>query len=239
MPATLDGDNVRAVTIDGEDVYEITMDGDIVWQATRQIDDFESYGDLSNNWTLDGSGSSTVSTSAALHANSTQGVEQSGTAQMRSFPGYGLPNYVEDGKEHMLLMEPHSTTQQPHLLINMDSDEWSTNSGNSNWRIEFHVSGDNGTKIVYHDGSTRDIRATDDHPHYDWPVGTTHDIRFKFDSTNGITVWAYDETGTEVSKAHTNDTFDIDPEMNLGLRTESGVYWDWIHIVPDNYPPQA
>ena len=195
--------------------------------TSTTIDDFEGYGsgELPTNWTTEGSGSVDISSSAALDSDSTQGVHQHNSSQIRSFPGQGLDRYPEDGETLSVLMRPDSSTKQPWILLNLDEDIWSTET--SNWRFEIHM--DSGIRIVHHDGTDRDIRATDSSVTFS--PDTIYECRITPDSANGIDFAVLDETGTTIVQTSTADTFDIDPEMNVGLRSSSSVQWDLMQLI--------
>lgn len=195
--------------------------------TTTIIDDFEEYrsGHLPTNWTIDGSGSADVDSSAALHADSSQGVLQKGSSQIRSFPGQGLDRYPEDGKEFTVLTEFDSDTKQPWILLNLDTDYWSTET--NNWRFEFHMN--SGIRLVYADGDGRDILSTDDT--YSFSTNTTYEAHILPDSTAGMEFWITDGTGNVVASTSTMQTKDIDPEMNIGFRSSRSVRWDYAQII--------
>lgn len=196
---------------------------------TDVIDDFESYdaGQLPVNWTTDGSGSVDVDASAALHDDSEQGVHQEGSSQLRSFPGQGLDRYPEDGVELSILMELDSRSRQPWVLINLEDDDWSTET--ESWRFEIHP--DSGIRIVYDDHGDRDVRDSDSD--YSFSTGETYDLRFVLDSSEGIEFRVLDSGESEVASASTSDTERIDDEMSIGLRSGRSVRWDYARLLED------
>jgi hypothetical protein len=195
-------------------------------QESLTIDDFEGYsgGDLSQAWTVDGTGSADVSPDAAIHENSTQGLRQEGTSQIRSFPGGGLERYPEDGREVSILMRPDANTEQPWIFVNLDDDEW--NTATDNWRLEIHMS--SGIRIV-RDAGDRTVLAED--YEYEFTAGDVYDCRFTLDSDDGVEFYVLDESEAVVAHASTSETTDIDDEMSLGLRTGQGVDWDLIRSI--------
>lgn len=194
---------------------------------TNIIDDFEEYDssqDLAVNWTIDGSGSAEITSDAALHTDSTQGVEQHDTSQLRSFPGQGLDAYPEDGVESGLLFSTTSESKQPRVLLAMDEDDWSTEV--STWQIEFH----GGLRLTWQPaGGSSEIMDQD--LNHEWVDGHVYDLRFLADSTDGVSAWAVDESGTTVSSVSTPETYNVEPEMSIGLRTAGGCQWDYLRQI--------
>ena len=197
------------------------------------IDDFESYasGHLPKHWTVDGSGTADVDSSAALHPDSTQGVLQNGSSQIRSFPGQGLENYPLDGREISVLMQPDSSTSQPWIMLALESDHWSTEI--DNWRFELHM--DSGIRIVDGSGGGRDIVATD--WEYSFNTGETYDCRIIPDTSSGIEFAVLNENGSVVASASTSETKMLGDEMSIGLRCGGGsrsVRWDHLRLIGDD-----
>jgi hypothetical protein len=190
------------------------------------IEDFEDYsgGDLSRSWTLDGTGDADISADAAIHEDSTQGLRQEGTSQIRSFPGQGLESYPADSREVSILMRPDANTEQPWIFVGLDDDEW--NTGTDNWRLEVHMS--SGIRIV-RDAGDRTVLAED--YEYEFTAGDVYDLRWTFDSGEGIEFYVLDDSSAVVAHASTSETTGIDDEMSLGLRTSHGVDWDLIRSV--------
>lgn len=196
---------------------------------TLLIDNFEAYdrGYLSS-WTVDGGGTAELSPSAALHEDSSQGLRQDGDSNVRSFPGQGLANYPEDGREVSVLMHPDPNTAQPWILVGMEDDVWSTET--PGWRL-----------IIDPDGSIRIARETgngaeilDEDARLPSFVGETVDCRFIADSADGFEFWIQDLDGSVLGLVSTDETDGIEDEMSIGLRSTQGVDWDWLRLVDES-----
>ncbi|WP_394742837.1 hypothetical protein [Natronococcus roseus] len=193
------------------------------------IDDFEAYDgdDLEGPWTLDGTGDADVSSSAALHEDSSQGLRQGGDSNVRSFPDQGLPNYPEDGREVSVLARPESGASQPWILVGMEEDVWSTQT--PGWRLIVDPSGEirlgretgNGVEILEEDSTVPNL------------ADETVDCRFVFDSSEGVEFRIQDLEGATLGSVHTSETDGIDDEMSIGFRSTSGVDWDWLRLVDE------
>ncbi|ELY56128.1 hypothetical protein C491_14312 [Natronococcus amylolyticus DSM 10524] len=193
------------------------------------IDDFEAYdgGDLEGPWTLDGTGDADVSSSAALHEDSSQGLRQGGDSNVRSFPDQGLPNYPEDGREVSVLVRPESGASQPWILVGMEEDVWSTQT--PGWRLIVDPSGEirlgretgSGVEILEEDSTVPNL------------ADETVDCRFVFDSSEGVEFRIQDLEGATLGSVHTSETDGIDDEMSIGFRSTSGVDWDWLRLVEE------
>ncbi|MFU8868133.1 hypothetical protein [Natronococcus sp.] len=191
------------------------------------IDDFEAYGggDLDGPWTLDGTGDADVSSSAALHENSSQGLRQDGDSNVRSFPGQGLPNYPEDGREVSVLMRPDSDTFQPWILVGMEEDVWSTQT--PGWRLIVDPNG--GIRIARETGGGAEILA--ENSTLPSLVDETVDCRFVLDSSEGVEFRIQDLGGATLGSVSAAETDGIDDEMSIGFRSSEGVDWDWPRLV--------
>ncbi|MDG5820719.1 hypothetical protein [Natronococcus sp. A-GB7] len=193
------------------------------------IDDFEEYdqGRLVGPWTLDGAGDADVSSSAALHEDSSQGLRQDGDSNVRSFPDQGLPNYPEDGREVSVLVRPESGASQPWILVGMEEDVWSTQT--PGWRLIVDPSGEirlgretgSGVEILEEDSTVPNL------------ADETVDCRFVFDSSEGVEFRVQDLEGTTLGSVRTSETDGIDDEMSIGFRSTSGADWDWLRLVDE------
>jgi hypothetical protein len=193
------------------------------------IDDFEEYdqGRLVGPWTLDGAGDADVSSSAALHEDSSQGLRQDGNSNVRSFPDQGLPNYPEDGREVSVLVRPESGASQPWILVGMEEDVWSTQT--PGWRLIVDPSGEirlgretgSGVEILEEDSTVPSL------------ADETVDCRFVFDSSEGVEFWIQDLEGSTLGSVRTSETDGIDDEMSIGFRSTSGADWDWLRLVDE------
>ncbi|WP_306052039.1 hypothetical protein [Natronococcus wangiae] len=201
-------------------------DGGSNASETPLIDDFEGYdsGTLPTAWTLDGGGDATVTADAALHEDSTQGLRQAGDSNVRSFPGQGLPNYPEDGREVSVLMRPSPDTAQPWILFGMEEDVWSTET--PGWRLIIDPQGS--IRIARETGSGAEILA--EYSRMPSLVDETVDCRFVADSSNGIEFWIQDLDGTVLGYVSTDETEGIEDEMSIGFRSSQGVDWDWSRL---------
>lgn len=193
------------------------------------IDDFEAYdgGDLSGPWTLDGTGEADVSSSAALHEDSSQGLRQDGDSNVRSFPGQGLPNYPEDGREVSVLMRPDSDTFQPWILVGMEEDVWSTQT--PGWRLIVDPNG--GIRIARETGSGAEI--LEENSTLPSMVDETVDCRFVLDSSEGVEFRIQDLDGATLGSVNTTETDGVGDEMSIGFRSSQGVDWDWPRLVDE------
>ncbi|WP_121743474.1 hypothetical protein [Natronorubrum halophilum] len=194
--------------------------------AALMIDDFEDYdsGGQLGPWTLDGTGNANVSSSAALHEDSSQGIRQRGDSNVRSFPGQGLPNYPEDGREISVLMRPSSNTVQPWILLGMEDDVWSTET--PGWRLIIDPNGgirigrETGSGVEIHDMNSRLPNLVD----------KTIDCRFIADSSKGVAFRIQELDGTILGTVSTSVTDGIADEMSIGFRSTQGVDWDWLRF---------
>ncbi|QFU84868.1 hypothetical protein GCU68_20135 (plasmid) [Natronorubrum aibiense] len=200
--------------------------------ATLLIDDFENYdsGGQLGPWTRDGSGNASVSSSAALHEDSSQGIRQSGSSNIRSFPNQGLPgerlsNYPEDGRVVSVLMRPASDTSQPWIIFGMEDDVWSTKT--PGWRLIVDPKG--GIRIARETGSGTEV--LDKNSRLPNLVGKTVDCQFVADSSNGVAFRIQDLDGTVLGTVSTSVTDGIENEMSIGFRSTQGVDWDWLRFV--------
>jgi hypothetical protein len=194
---------------------------------TPVIDDFEEYdsGELSSSWTIDGSGSADVDLSAALDDNSTRGIRQDGESQIRSFPGQGLTEYPENGREVSVLMRPDSNTVQPWIMVGMENDSWSTET--PGWRLIVHMQG--GIRITRDTGDGSEVLAEE--TQIDIVPDEVYDMRFVFDSDAGVGFRVLNNSGTELASIFTDETVGITEEMSIGLRSTQGVDWDRLQHV--------
>lgn len=194
---------------------------------TSIIDDFEDYNSrgLPRSWTLDGGGTADVSSSAALHEDSSQGLRQDGDSNVRSFPGQGLSNYPEDGREVSVLMRPDSSGSQPWILVGMEDDVWSTET--PGWRLI--IDPDGGIRIAREMDSGAEV--LDKNSRLPNLVGEIVDCRFIADSSDGVTFWIQDLDGTMLGSVSTSVTDGIEDEMSIGFRSTQGVDWDWLRLV--------
>ena len=193
------------------------------------IDDFEAYdgGDLSGPWTLDGTGDADVSSSAALHPDSSQGLRQEGDSNVRSFPGQGLPSYPEDGREVSVLVRPESGASQPWILVGMEDDVWSTRT--PGWRLIIDPSGE--IRLGRETGSGAEILEEDSTvPNL---ADETVDCRLVLDSSEGVEFRIQDLDGATLGSVRTSETDGIDDEMSIGFRSTSGADWDWLRLVDE------
>ncbi|TYL36929.1 hypothetical protein CV102_19425 [Natronococcus pandeyae] len=218
---------------EGTAAYELEIDGpgdesDVSDDlGTLMIDDFEDYnsGGLPGSWTLDGTGNADVSSTAGLHEDSSQGLRQDGDSNVRSFPGQGLPNYPEDGREVSVLMRPDSNSFQPWILVGMEDDVWSTET--PGWRLI--IDPDGGIRIARETGSGAEI--LDENSTLPSLVDKTVDCRFIADSSDGVEFWVQDLDGSTLGSVSTSETDGIEDEMSIGFRSSQGVDWDWPRLV--------
>ncbi|AGB39962.1 hypothetical protein [Natronococcus occultus] len=190
------------------------------------IDDFEEYDDSpAGPWTLDGTGDVEITSSAALHPDSSQGLRQSGDSNVRSFPGQGLPNYPEDGSEVSVLVRPDSDASQPWLLVGMEDDVWSTET--SGWRLIVDPSGE--IRLGRETGEGVEILDSDSQ--VPGLVDEIVDCRFVADSDDGFEFRIQDLDGATLGSVSTDETAGIDDEMSVGFRSTDGADWDWPRLV--------
>lgn len=212
----------------------VRIDGQPVqfWPTDRFIDSFEEYENpnaLFFNWTADGSGDTTLK-SGGLVPNSTQCVRQTGTTELRSMVGDGLENYVELGETIEAYFRPQALGSRSYwILVNAEADQWSTTT--ETWRLEFLMH--SGLRIVYFDGSSRNIRGSYDSD-YTWNSNTTYRIEFQFSSNEiWVDVYAGVDSSNRVTWGSTTDvsSSELGDPMNIGLRSSSGsgeCRWDWL-----------
>lgn len=195
--------------------------------AALRIDDFEDYdkGGQLGPWTLDGSGNVGVSSSAALHEDSSQGIRQNGDSNIRSFPGQGLPNYPEDGRVVSVLMRPDSNTSQPWILLGMEDDVWATET--PGWRLIVDPTG--GMRIAR--GTGNGVEILDKYTRLPNLVDRTVDCQFVADSSIGVGFRIQDLDGTVLGTVSTSVTDGIADEMSIGFRSSQGVDWDRLRFV--------
>lgn len=195
--------------------------------ATLIIDDFENYdsGGQLGPWTRDGTGNIGVSSSAALHEDSSQGIRQNGDSNIRSFPGQGLPNYPEDGRVVSVLMRPNSNTSQPWILLGMEDNVWATET--TGWRLIVDPNG--GIRIARE--TENDVVILDKNTRLPNLVDRTVDCQFVADSSKGVGFRVKDLDGTVLGTVSTSVTDGIADEMSIGFRSSQGVDWDRLRFV--------
>lgn len=208
---------------------DVDADDDFESSETALIDDFEEYdgGDLRASWTLDGGGSADVTSSAALHADSTQGLRQEDDSNVRSFPGQGLANYPADGREVSVLLRPDANTAQPWILVGMEDDVWSTET--PGWRLIIDPGGS--IRIARETGDGAEI--LDEDTQLPSLVDETVDCRFLADGSEGFEFRIQDLDGSTLGYVSTDETEGIDDEMSIGFRTTNGADWDWPRLVDE------
>lgn len=195
--------------------------------ATLIIDDFEDYdsGGQLGPWTLDGNGTVGVSSSAALHEDSSQGIRQNGDSNIRSFPGQGLPNYPEDGRVVSVLMRPDSNTSQPWILLGMEDNVWATET--TGWRLIVDPNG--GIRIARE--TENGVEILDKNTRLPNLVDRTVNCQFVADSSKGVAFRIKDLDGTVLGTVSTSVTDGIADEMSIGFRSSQGVDWDRLRFV--------
>ena len=229
MPIEIEGVEIGEILRD-QNIGEVRVDGTLVWQSKQIIEDWEDYNstsELEENWTTDGTGSYSLE-SGGLIGGSTQHVRQHGFHQMRSFPSGGnhpstLDRYFESGDVVEIPFNLNSVNDpQYNFLVNLEDD--TAEGQTANWRLELQT--DSGLRIVYHDGSGRDVRATEnDSP----PYSTSEVYRARIGVSPSQVTWGvYREDGSTKASISTTDVSsgEVASEMSIGQLAGGGGDWE-------------
>ncbi|WP_331232707.1 hypothetical protein [Natronorarus salvus] len=215
---------------DTDENDEWAVNGTVVYRSQQIIEDWESYSstsDVEQFWSTEGSGSFSLE-SGGLVDGSTQHIRQQGMHQMRSFPSGGnhsqtLGRYFEEGDEVEIPIWM-AAVGGPHynILANLASDTAEENT--ENWRFEIQTG--SGLRIVWHDGNSRDVRASENSSS---PYSTSEVYRLRIGVSSSQVTFAMDEAdGTTIANISTSNVSgsEVASEMSIGQIARGGGDWE-------------
>lgn len=216
MTINIGGSQIASVTADGQQVSEVTVDGEVVWP--NHIEDFEdlSTATWSQKYDGGGTGSTEVTSSAALADGSTQGLRQHDFQEIYAGPD-AFQTPLEAGREAHFYFYPHEMgSSQYHFLFGTGTPDA--------YRIEFHMN--SGIRITGVDGG-REIFASDsNNPSWSRQAWVCY---FEA-SSSGVTASVGPAGGSTHASISTSRTDHVDSEMPIGWRNSSGEMVDWDYL---------
>lgn len=215
---TIDGSAISDVTIDGQPVREITIDGTRVWP--NMIEDFEDITSYDQAFRGTFTGSTTITSQAALVQQSTQGIRCDGFVEFYSLPGDHDPG-LRRGREASVYFRPvnYDSNDQWHFFIapqanKADPPDWC-------YRFEFHMGG--GSRLAKITDGSRTVLDSENVTNWSSKV---YECRFTT-SSNGVTMSIGGQT------LSTSDTAYLADVMGFGFRasTDGVADYDWFGYV--------
>lgn len=210
------GHTLKDVHVKGENLKAIWVRGQKVWP--RLITDFEDISSYDEIYRGTFTGSTNITSDAALVSASTQGMRCDGFIEMWTEPGDQDPELTA-GEQHSFYFRPVSfdSNDQWHFMISPQADK----SEPPDWcyRLEFHMGG--GSRITKISGSgSRDVLDTENQSTWSSKV---YKVTFT-PSSSGVTMTANGQT------LSSSDTEYIQNEMGHGWRasTDGVADYDWL-----------